>query len=372
MMHVIRFSIIGLLWNHSLSSAQWVSNGAFISHSNLDIHYTNKLRADDFSLYAGFAKTLNDKKRGPVLELSPEAKKYLQKHNNNVDAASAEYFQSQLQKIPKASTDDGSNQEGKSNGEDLLTHESKVAAAWNTIALFLPQDYARTKGKVETHVDRRLRYISSAIIQTPRILESMLSSNVPSILDIGCGDGSLVPYLKSATIANMDDTTLSLDNYYGLDISSEMISLARQRWRGIVSSNQFISGSFPRQAQTLIQELRIKDSTQVPGFGAIVFNGSLQFFQDTSKILKEAVDLLQPGGRIILSHVNGSDFVKDECKKNPGIAVRSMPNNISLDIMAHDLGLKILRKRDMNLKDYNESLDGDDGKFYLVVLEKYV
>ena len=44
----------------------------------------------------------------------------------------------------------------------------------------------------------------------------------------------------------------------------------------------------------------------------------------------------------MLTHANGAKFVKDECKRNPAVAVRNMPNNLSLDTMAKLVGLKVL------------------------------
>lgn len=48
----------------------------------------------------------------------------------------------------------------ESSSEEM--HAVRVAATWNTVALFLPQDYERTKGKVEAFVERRLRHIVTA------------------------------------------------------------------------------------------------------------------------------------------------------------------------------------------------------------------
>ena len=48
--------------------------------------------------------------------------------------------------------------------------------------MFLPCDYARTKGKVEPYVDRRLKHIITACYGGGTL-------NAPlSILDVGCGD----------------------------------------------------------------------------------------------------------------------------------------------------------------------------------------
>jgi len=344
---------------------------------------TYSRKASKSILYAGFGKPSKIQKNSAggvsLPELNLEAKKYLQRHSNDVNAASAEYFRNQirrfshLQNSNKIKGRDEQSDERQTLADIDLQHETKVAAAWNTVALFLPLDYSRNKGKVDPIVDRRLTHISSAIIHTPLIVHkdhASLSESVSFILDIGCGDGCLLPYLKEAKLNN--GASISLQGYRGLDISSEMIVLARERWKHIIEKNQFVIGSFPLDAKTLLLELKKSSMSHMDqGYTAIVFNGSLQFFQDTAQVLKDAADLLLPGGRLVLSHVNGANFVKDECQKNPGIAVRSMPNNISLDIIAHDIGLTVIRKKDMEFfKRYDVSFDEDDGKFYLVVLEK--
>lgn len=269
----------------------------------------------------GFGKSSSSaKKGGAQVQLSKEAKKLLKKHGNNVDAASSGYYKTQMEQIEQGSIE--------------VMHAARVAATWNTVALFLPHDYQRTKGKVEPFVERRLRHIASAC-QGNKVDDFEL-------LDVGCGDGALVPYLPGNC------------HFNGLDLSSEMIALAKQRYTGM----NFWVGGFPQN---------------VPAgslYDVVVFNGSLQFFRETRLAIEEAASLLKPGGRIVLSHVNGAKFVKDECKRNPAVAVRTMPNKLNLDVMAAVAGLKILEKSMLHLVDYNERLDGDDEVFYLEVLEK--
>lgn len=269
----------------------------------------------------GFGSGSSFTKKGETpVQLSKEAKKLLKKHGNNIDAASSVYYKTQMEQIEQGTIDD--------------MHAARVAATWNTIALFLPHDYQRTKGKVEPFVDRRLRHIASAC-QGNKVDDF-------DLVDVGCGDGALVPYLPDKC------------HFNGLDLSSEMIALAKQRYPG----KNFWVGGFPHD---------------VPAgslYDAVVFNGSLQFFRETRLTIEAAASILKSGGRIILSHVNGAKFVKDECKKNAGVAVRTMPNRVNLEVMAAVAGLKVIEKSTLQLVDYNQSLDGDDEDFYLVVLEK--
>lgn len=62
--------------------------------------------------------------------------------------------------------------------------------------------------------------------------------------------------------------------------------------------------------------------------------------------------------------------MKEESQKNPLVAVRTMPNNISLSMIAEYLGLRVLRKDLLELEGLDIEIDMDDDLFYLVVLEK--
>ena len=221
-------------------------------------------------------------------------------------------------------------------------HAARVKATWDTVALFLPCDYARTKGKVEPYVSRRLRHIVSACVST-----NTNNKGPTSILDVGCGDGAIIDFL--------DDHGMYA--YKGLDVSSEMIDLGRKRH----PQHDLMEGSFPNSLS--------KDES----FDVIVFNGSLQFFQDTRQALMDASARLKPakGSRIVLSHVEGARFVQEECRTSGGVAVRGMPNRSSLEGYANELSMRVVYKEELLVDtQYDEKLDGDDDKFYLVVLER--
>lgn len=268
--------------------------------------------------FGGGSSSVN--KGAPSVSLSKEAKKLLKRHGNNVDAASSEYFRTQMEKIDGGSIDE--------------MHAARVAATWNTVALFLPQDYQRVKGKLEPTVERRLRHIGTAC-------QGEKDENF-ELLDVGCGDGSLVPFIPDKC------------RYFGLDLSTEMIALAKQKHVG----KNFCVGSFPQVIPTGSL------------YDAIVFNGSIQFFRDTRRVIDEAASLLKPGGRIVIAHINGAKFVKTECQKTPSVAVRNMPSTVNLETMATLAGLKVLDKKMLQLVEYDETLDGETEDFYLVALEK--
>jgi len=81
----------------------------------------------------GFGKI---QKVQPQSLLSKKARRLLKKHGQNVDLASQDSFESSM----ALCFDDLSSESEK--------HAARVKATWGTVALSLPCDYARTKGKV--------------------------------------------------------------------------------------------------------------------------------------------------------------------------------------------------------------------------------
>lgn len=75
--------------------------------------------------------------------------------------------------------------------------------------------------------------------------------------------------------------------------------------------------------------------------------------------------------RIVLSHVQGAKFVRDECRTSQGVAVRNMPNGISLEDYAKLMGMRVVLKDELlqDIPDYDPTLDGKEDDFYLVALE---
>jgi len=270
----------------------------------------------------GFGKSFSLDRSGniqPIISLSSQAKSLLKKHDNNVDAASDEHFRDALR----------DNSKNRYRGNH---HAARVAAAWDTVALFLPNDYSRTKGRVEPYVDRRLgRIVQACCSDEP---------DMPSMLDVGCGDGAVVPYLPHSC------------SYIGIDLSREMIQLAERRH----PAHKFAVGNFPEDVTSLERE-----------FYAVLFNGSLQFFRQTRQVLAEASKLAKH--RIVLSHVEGSHFVKQECRNNPTVAVRPMPSVDELEdwiLPSLEGKWNIVSDKDNNF----DNADLDPKQFYLVVLEK--
>lgn len=298
-------------------------------------------------------------------KLSTKAKKLLQKHSQDVDAACTDYYTTTMNDILQQNNNENDNNRNRLSSEEI--HTARVKATWDAVALFLPMDYARTKGMVEPYVQRRLQHIAAASAY------HLLSNNNNddnhrtelSILDVGCGDGALIPYLMKYHGNNKM-------NYVGIDLSNEMIELGRRQY----PQHNFIIGSFPNDCCI--------EPNNENKYDVIIFNGSMQFFQNTQQTILDAIQLLKNDRNclILLAHVEGSKFVQQECRSNPKVAVRAMPNIASLQQYANLFNLNILSKQDLLVSSvaaaanddvlttiYDPQLDGNDEQFYLVGLE---
>ncbi|KAJ1617457.1 S-adenosyl-L-methionine-dependent methyltransferase, partial [Pavlovales sp. CCMP2436] len=192
---------------------------------------------------------------------------------------------------------------------DRTSHELLLKLTWNSIAAFMPFD-ARPSRKI----DRRLKRIADASCKS----ESPLGASGP-ILDVGCGDGELVPHIRE--LAPDQD-----QSYLGIDLSTVMVERARRAH----PNTRFEECSFAALASRPPQRER---------YACVIFNGALQFFADQDDTLASAAALLRPGGRIVIAHVHGASFVRQENSGNRAVAVSTLPTRKELEAAATRLGM---------------------------------
>jgi 2-polyprenyl-3-methyl-5-hydroxy-6-metoxy-1,4-benzoquinol methylase len=131
-------------------------------------------------------------------------------------------------------------------------------------------------------------------------------------LDVGCGYGVLVPYLRRAGIAP--------DRILGVDLSSEMIRNARSLHPDVrfEVGNFMDEGGNPQQAQR--------------HYKAVIFCASLHDLPDMERALRRAKDLIHPGGgRLIIVHPQGASHVAQQHRSNPVMVPRGLPTAQELE-----------------------------------------
>lgn len=110
----------------------------------------------------------------------------------------------------------------------------------------------------------------------PITLELLALERGDTLLDVGCGQGVLAPYVAQAKA-----------DYVGVDASPTLIRLARERHSG--------SGRF------LVADARRLDKLAGLGpFSAVVFLLSLQDMDPLEAVLAQATAQLSPGGRLVI------------------------------------------------------------------------
>ena len=149
---------------------------------------------------------------------------------------------------------------------------------WDTVADYLPVETA------DAALDARLARV--AAFARGRCL------------DVGCGDGAMVPHLKARAA------------YCGVDLSARMVSLARRRHPDARFERagffEFVAGG------------------EEAAWDTILFVAALQFFPDVDAVLAACAARLAPGGRVVVAHVRGAAFVRQERRGNPAV-VEALP-----------------------------------------------
>lgn len=183
------------------------------------------------------------------------------------------------------------------------------------------------------------------------LARSACADGQSSVLDVGCGNGLLLPFLRQAATAKLE--------YRGIDLSSRMVDVAARKYGG--DGAVFEARSFA-------------DCAAAGGeYDTIVFNGSLQFFADPAATLEQAASLLRAGSasRLVVAHINGGGYVRTERADNPATVLSEMPSLAELTAVCERLGLELapwdgVELSSLGVEAAAEILDD----FYLAVLER--
>lgn len=249
--------------------------------------------------------------------LSGSAKRLLAEHDGDLDAAQGARFQGYLEKLREKDPDlflEVTKARSTDGGASASGREALCAMTWDVIADYLP-----VMGGSDAELDRRMAAIAER-------------AGTGRCLDVGCGDGSLVPHLGRAGV--------DLSGYVGIELSGKMVKAAKKRH----PKRTFLKSAFFDFAAA---------ADRAGEFDAVVFAGSLQFFPDVSEVLRACDAVLAPGGLVVISHVRGNDFIREEKRGNPAL-IHDMP---TADDLANVAGF--------DLAHVGDALDD----FYLAVLQ---
>jgi ubiquinone/menaquinone biosynthesis C-methylase UbiE len=169
--------------------------------------------------------------------------------------------------------------------------------------------------------------------RTRLIVESAALSSESRVVDVGTGMGVLVKFFLQAGV--------SPNNIIGVDLSDRMLEEARKRYPDV----NFVQADFAEFAG------------DPAGYDAVFFNACFGNIFDQDKAIIVATHLLAAGGRIVISHPLGNEFVQQLKDSDPHLVLTLMPDRKKLEQWCHRFPLSLQTYR-------------DEPQFYLAILQK--
>eukprot|EP00534_Pseudo-nitzschia_fraudulenta_P009254 CAMPEP_0201169576 /NCGR_PEP_ID=MMETSP0851-20130426/80688_1 /ASSEMBLY_ACC=CAM_ASM_000631 /TAXON_ID=183588 /ORGANISM="Pseudo-nitzschia fraudulenta, Strain WWA7" /LENGTH=420 /DNA_ID=CAMNT_0047451371 /DNA_START=93 /DNA_END=1355 /DNA_ORIENTATION=+ len=139
------------------------------------------------------------------------------------------------------------------------------------------------------------------------------------ILDVGCGYGVMVPFLKKAGF--------KAHQIHGVDLSSEMIGHAKSFYPDVATEGKF-------EVVDFFEDAGGGDDQEQTKYRAVVFCSALHDMPDLKSALiktkNELLDAETPGSRLVVLHAQGASHVLNQNKQNPLLVPRGMPSTEEL------------------------------------------
>mmetsp|Transcript_8128 Transcript_8128/g.16875 ORF Transcript_8128/g.16875 Transcript_8128/m.16875 type:complete len:441 (+) Transcript_8128:51-1373(+) len=137
------------------------------------------------------------------------------------------------------------------------------------------------------------------------------------VLDVGCGYGVMVPFLKKAGF--------KAQQIHGVDLSSEMIEHAKTFYPDVARKGKF-------EAMDFFAETDEDDRNK---YRAVIFCSALHDMPDLrAALLKTKYELLnteKAGSRLVIVHAQGASHVLKQNRQNPLLVPRGLPTKSDLE-----------------------------------------
>ncbi len=143
----------------------------------------------------------------------------------------------------------------------------------------------------------RIRGLHAPDKEVEAAILARLPARITSLLDIGTGTGRMLELLAPRSARAI-----------GLDVSPEMLAIARDRLAGIANV-QVRLGDLYR-----LPFLNGKESGNDAGFDAVLFHQVLHYLDDPGAAVAEAARVMAPGGNLLIADFapHGLEFLRDE------------------------------------------------------------
>lgn len=188
---------------------------------------------------------------------------------------------------------------------DLDVQRFLQQATWDASA---PAKAARARlGEMNVDMKRKVQKGCDALWAN---LSSDKKATTTTILDVGCGYGVLVPFLKQAGFA-ATSSKQQQPQIHGVDLSPVMIQQAQDMYPEIIWEVADFLEYTPTQRTTT--------------FGGLIMCASLHDLPNQEAALAKAHSLLEPQGVLVVMHPQGAGHVATQMRVNPALVSQGLP-----------------------------------------------
>ncbi|MGD1082956.1 MAG: class I SAM-dependent methyltransferase [Candidatus Sulfotelmatobacter sp.] len=160
-------------------------------------------------------------------------------------------------------------------------------------------------------------------IRAETVQEFLKTNHFDSILDIGCGDGSLsLPLLNSGRRLTL------------LDISSKMLSIAQSR----------VPTKLQKNVETVNDEF-MRAKLENNSYDLVICVGVLAFVQSLDDFISRITSLLKPTGAVIMENTDASHFYTSMVRFYHGLRSAFVPDKCPTNTYSREAVLRHFRKR---------------------------
>lgn len=208
-------------------------------------------------------------------------------------------------------------------------------------------------------VEPRLRRIAAAAVPLPPSGSAL--SEPPRVLDVGCGTGALVPFLKERCGTGAPPAAgRGAPEVVCLDLSPKMAALCAERHGVTAICADVVDWAAEQQA-----------AGRAGCFDSVVFNAVFANMHSQRQALAAACTAARPrGGRVVISHPLGRAFVSRLSAEDGSVVPHGLPaDTAALGALASDLPLRLTALEDEGA---GEGGAQEAEGFYCAVLEQWV
>jgi SAM-dependent methyltransferase len=188
-------------------------------------------------------------------------------------------------------------------------------------------DFAAGPAVVEVALGAPEKWWSEVVIpRLTRIAEAAYNGVAPTneqlrVIDVGTGTGTMLPHLTAAQPAGVDCKVV------GVDLCEAMLDIVEERFPDVPLLTADFSAITPQDLHAVLCPEDAEEKRESPAEMAasgngkvdlVVMNAVYSLMLDETDTLEAAARMLRRGGRVVISHPLGREFVGGLQKQVPG------------------------------------------------------